>query len=164
MSINRHWIRLISGRSRPDPLARSVTSIERRSAADKNRAATNIEFHRPIIVNIAQAFRFAGCCCSAGWLAKSGVDGVLHGLRLGWGTFTGDSITGSLVTAVCLSRVDAYMLSSFRSPGQNTSSVLLIPLLAGGGSTIVCLFLMHDDDRAFREWPFPLDTLRAPYC
>ena len=32
--------------------------------------------------------------------------------------------------------------------------ILPLPLLAGGCSMIVCLFLMRDDSLVYREWPF----------
>ena len=65
--------------------------------------------------------------------------------------------------AVFLSRADAYLLTSLRSLGQQLK-LLPIPLLAGGGSMIVCLFLMRHDSLIFREWPFLWLLLSAISC
>jgi Undecaprenyl-phosphate glucose phosphotransferase len=61
--------------------------------------------------------------------------------------------TAAFVVAVFLSRADAYLLTSLRSLGQQLK-LLPIPLLAGAGSMMVCLFLMRHDGLVFRQWPF----------
>ena len=61
--------------------------------------------------------------------------------------------TAAFVVAVFLFRADAYLLTSLRSLGKQLK-LLPMPLLAGAGSMMVCLFLMRDDGLVFREWPF----------
>jgi polysaccharide biosynthesis protein PslA len=66
------------------------------------------------------------------------------------------TLAGSLVTARLLARAGAYNLSLLCSLGKQLRS-LLMPLLVGGGSMIVCLFLMRDDGR----WPLLWLSLSA---
>jgi Undecaprenyl-phosphate glucose phosphotransferase len=61
--------------------------------------------------------------------------------------------TAAFVVAVFLSRGNAYLLTSLRSLRQQLK-LLPIPLLAGAGSMMVCLFLMSHDGLVFRQWPF----------
>jgi Undecaprenyl-phosphate glucose phosphotransferase len=63
------------------------------------------------------------------------------------------ALVGGVVATFFLSRANAYELRSLCPPGKPLQ-ILPLPLLAGGGSMIVCLFLMRDDSLVFREWPF----------
>jgi Undecaprenyl-phosphate glucose phosphotransferase len=132
-----------------DP-ATSVPSMERRSPArtrsrgDKNRMSPSV------IVNIVQTsdlllLLFCG-------LLSTSVLTPLHGLRFDGSLFL-ITATASFVTAAFLARAHAYLLSSLCSLGKQLK-LLPVPLLAGCGSMIVCLFLMRDDNLSFREWPF----------
>ena len=76
----------------------------------------------------------------------------LLGLRSGGSLFLA-TVTASFVAAAFLSRADAYLLSSLCSLGKQLK-LLPMPLLAGAGSMIACLFFLRDDGPVFREWPF----------
>jgi Undecaprenyl-phosphate glucose phosphotransferase len=69
------------------------------------------------------------------------------------GSFFLATVVGSVVAAVLLSRADAYQLRSLCLLGKQLQ-ILPLPLLVGGGTMIVSLFLMGNDNRVFREWPF----------
>jgi polysaccharide biosynthesis protein PslA len=99
------------------------------------------------MVQASDLFQLLFC----GLLAKS-VLTPLRGLHADGSLFLA-TITASLVTAVFLSRAHAYRLSSLCSLGKQLKA-LPVPLLAGGGSMIVCLFLMRDEGLVFRHWPF----------
>src|SRR5271168_4118307 len=118
--------------------------VRRGSRGDKHRVSP------AIIVNMVQASDLLLLLLS-GWLASSMLT-ALRPLDAG-GPLLLATVSGGLVAAVFLSRGGAYELFSLRSLGGQLK-LLPLPLLAGGGSIIVCLFLMRDDALAFREWPF----------
>jgi Undecaprenyl-phosphate glucose phosphotransferase len=103
-----------------------------------------------VIVNIVQASDALLLLCS-GVLAK-GMLAPFHGPPSNGSVFLA-TLAGTVVTAVVLSRANAYLLHSLRSLGRQLP-LLPLPLLLGAGSAIVCLFLMRDDGRFFRAWPF----------
>jgi Undecaprenyl-phosphate glucose phosphotransferase len=131
------------------PAATSATSMERRSPARQASRGDKRRMRPAIIVHIVQAsdlvlLFFSGLLAKVMltppyWLRSDG--------SLVLGTFV-----GAVVAAVFLSRANAYQLRSLSPPGKPLQS-LPLPLLAGAGSMIVCLFLMHDDGLVFREWP-----------
>jgi Undecaprenyl-phosphate glucose phosphotransferase len=123
---------------------------ERRSPARHGSRGDKYRISPSVIVSMVQAsdlFQLLFC----GLLAKS-VLTPLRGLHADGSLFLA-TITASLVTAVFLSRAHAYRLSSLCSLGKQLKA-LPVPLLAGGGSMIVCLFLMRDEGLVFRHWPF----------
>ena len=103
-----------------------------------------------VIVNIVQASDFLLLLLCG--LLGSSVLTPLHGLRFDGGLFL-STATASFVTAAFLARAHAYSLSTLCSLGKQLK-LLAVPLFAGCGSMIVCLFLMRDDSLFFREWPF----------
>jgi Undecaprenyl-phosphate glucose phosphotransferase len=126
------------------------TRGERRSPARRGSRGDKYRMSPSVIVNIVQASDLC-LLLICGLLAQS----VLIPLR-GFhadGSLLLATITASLVTAAFLSRADAYLLSSLCSLGKQLKA-LPVPLLAGGGSMIVCLFLMRDEGLVFRQWPF----------
>ena len=120
------------------------SSVRRGSRGDRNRISP------AIIVNVVQASDLLLLLLS-GWLASSMLAG-LRSLDAG-GPLLLATATGGVIAAVFLSRGRAYELFSLRSLGGQLK-LLPLPLLAGGGSIIVCLFLMREDGLVFREWPF----------
>jgi polysaccharide biosynthesis protein PslA len=126
------------------------TRGERRSPARRGSRGDKYRMSPAVIVSLVQAsdfFLFLIC----GLLARS-VLTPPRGLHADGSLFLA-TITASLVTAVFLSRTNAYLLSSLCLLSKQLKA-LPVPLLAGGGSMIVCLFLMRDDGLAFRQWPF----------
>jgi Undecaprenyl-phosphate glucose phosphotransferase len=103
-----------------------------------------------VIVNIVQASDLF-LLLTSGLLARILLR-PLRGLHADGSLFLA-TITASLVTTVFLSRAHAYRLSSLCSLGKQLKA-LLVPLLTGGASMIVCLFLTRDESLVFREWPF----------
>ena len=90
-----------------------------------------------VIVNIVQGSDlFLLLLC--GFLVKSLLT-PLRTTRLDGPLFLATAL-GSFVAVVFLSRAGAYLLGSLGSLGEQLR-VLPMPLLAGGGSMIVCLFL-----------------------
>jgi Undecaprenyl-phosphate glucose phosphotransferase len=127
-----------------------TTSIERRSPARQTSRGDKRRIGLPVIMHIVQASDVLLLLFS-GLLAKVMLTQP-HWLRSD-GSLVLATFAGSVVAAVFLSRATAYQLHSLCSPGKPIQ-ILLLPLLAGGGSVIVCLFLMRDDSLVFREWPF----------
>src|SRR6202453_435191 len=135
-----------------DPPAQhtSSSSQERRSPVRRGSRGDKLRISAAVIVNIVQASDLL-LLLFCGWLARSmltaspaaHVDGSLFLA----------TVTGSFVGAVCLFRAGAYLLTSLRSLGTQLK-LLPLPLVAGGGSMMVCLFLMRNDDLVYREWPF----------
>ena len=113
-----------------------------------------------VIVNIVQAsdlllLLFCG-------LLSTSVLTPLRGLRFEGSLFL-ITATASFVTAAFLARAHAYLLSSLCSLGKQLK-LLPVPLLAGCGSMIVCLFLMRDDSLFVSRMAFSLAMSRAPSC
>ena len=133
-----------------------VTSIERRlparrgSRGDKNRLSPSV------IINVVQTSDLLLLMLSG--LLSWAILNQLHAMHAG--SLFVACITGSLVAMLLLARGNSYLLSSLRFPGKQ---LLLFPgpLLAGGCSAIVCLFLIHKDDLSFREWPLLWIVLSA---
>jgi Undecaprenyl-phosphate glucose phosphotransferase len=125
-------------------------SMERRSPArlgsrgDKHRISPSVVVN---IVQVTDSLLLLFC----GLLARSMLT-TLEGLHSDGSLFLATA-TAAFVVAVFLSRADAYLLTSLRSLGQQLK-LLPIPLLAGAGSMMVCLFLMRHDGLVFRQWPF----------
>ena len=125
-------------------------SMERRSPArlgsrgDKHRISPSVVVN---IVQVTDSLLLLFC----GLVARSMLTplGDLHSD----GSLFLATATAAFVVAVFLSRADAYLLTSLRSLGQQLK-LLPIPLLAGAGSMMVCLFLMSHDGLVFRQWPF----------
>ncbi len=138
-----------SAQQQPDS-ATSVPSMERRSPARKRSRGDKNRMSLSVIVNIVQAadlllLLFCG-------LPSFSVLTPRHGLRFDGSLFL-VTATASCVTTAFLVRAHTYLLSSLCSLGKQLK-LLPVPLLAGCGSMIVCLFLMRDDNLSFREWPF----------
>ena len=104
----------------------------------------------PVIMNIVQASDLLLLLCS-GVLAKA-ILSSLHEPLFDKSLFLA-TIAGSVVTAVFLTRADAYPPHSLRSLGKQLQ-LLPLPLLLGAGSAMACLFLMRDEGKVFRQWPF----------
>jgi polysaccharide biosynthesis protein PslA len=126
------------------------TSMERRSPARLGSRGDKHRISPSVVVNIVQVTDSL-LVLFCGLLARSMLT-PLGGLHSD-GPFFLATATAAFVVAVFLSRGDAYLLTSLRSLGQQLK-VLPIPLLAGAGSMMVCLFLMSHDDLVFRQWPF----------
>ncbi len=127
----------------------SVTSTERRSPSRRGSRGDKHRMSPSVIVNIVQASDVL-LLLFCGLLAKSMLP-PLGGLRSDGSLFLATT-TGSFVAAVFLARANGYLLKSLLSLGRQLQ-LLPIPLLAGGASMIVCLFLMSDDGLVFRQWP-----------
>ena len=117
---------------------------------DEDLVETNIRMSPSVIVNIVQAsdlllLLFCG-------LLTSSMLAPPHALRPDGSLFFA-TITGSLVAGAFFSRAGAYLLPSLCSLGKQLK-LMPIPLLAGVGSMIVCLFLTRDDGLVPRRWPF----------
>jgi Undecaprenyl-phosphate glucose phosphotransferase len=123
---------------------------ERRSPGRRGSRGDKHRLSAQVIVSIVQASDFL-CLLLAGWLAMS-VTSPLRGLRAEGSLFLA-TFTGSVVAAVFLSRAHTYQLTSLRSLGKQMQ-LLLMPLLGGGCSMMVCLFLMRKVGPGFRRWPF----------
>jgi polysaccharide biosynthesis protein PslA len=125
-------------------------SMERRSPArlgsrgDKHRISPSVVVN---IVQVTDSLLLLFC----GLLARSMLT-PLGGLHSDGSLFLATA-TAAFVVAVFLSRGNAYLLTSLRSLRQQLK-LLPIPLLAGAGSMMVCLFLMSHDGLVFRQWPF----------
>jgi Undecaprenyl-phosphate glucose phosphotransferase len=131
------------------PAATSATSMERRSPARQASRGDKRRIRPAIIVHIVQASDLVLLFFS-GLLAKVMLTPP-HWLRSD-GSLVLGTFVGGVVAAVFLSRANAYQLRSLCPPGKPLR-ILPLPLLAGAGSMIVCLFLMRDDGLVFREWP-----------
>jgi Undecaprenyl-phosphate glucose phosphotransferase len=103
-----------------------------------------------VIVSTIQAFDLLWLLF-AGLLARS-MPSPLHGLRAAGSLFLA-TLTGSFVAAVFLSRVHAYQLTSLRSLVKQMQ-LLPLPLLGGGCSMMVFLFLMREVGPGFQRFPF----------
>jgi Undecaprenyl-phosphate glucose phosphotransferase len=132
------------------PTDTSATSIERRSPARQGSRGDKRRIPSAVVMHIVQASDVLLLLVS-GLLAK-GILTPLHWLRFD-GSLILATFVGSVVATVFLSRADAYQLRSLCPPGKPLQ-ILPLPLLVGGGSMIVCLFLMRDASLVFREWPF----------
>jgi polysaccharide biosynthesis protein PslA len=134
-----------------DPLAQlaSSTSRERRSPGRRGSRGDKHRMSAAVILNIVQASDLL-LLLFCGWLARS-ILTDLSALHVDGSLFLA-TVTGSFVGAVCLFRAGAYRLTSLRSLGTQLK-LLPLPLLAGGGSLMACLFLMRNDV-VYREWPF----------
>jgi polysaccharide biosynthesis protein PslA len=126
------------------------TRGERRSPARRGSRGDKYRISSSVIVNMVQASDLFLLLIS-GLLARS-VLTPLRDLHADGSLFLA-TITASLVTTVFLFRVNAYRLSSLCSLGKQLKA-LPVPLLAGGASMIVCLFLTRDESLVFRQWPF----------
>jgi Undecaprenyl-phosphate glucose phosphotransferase len=115
-----------------------------RSRGDKHRMSSLI------IVKVVQASDLAWLLF-AGLLARS-IPSPLSGQRVDGYLFLA-TLTGSFVAAVFLSRAKAYQVTSLSSLGKQME-ILLMPLLGGGCSMMVCLFLMREDGPGMRRFPF----------
>jgi Undecaprenyl-phosphate glucose phosphotransferase len=132
------------------PADASATSIERRSPARQGSRGDKPRMSPAVIIRIVQAFDLFFLLFS-GLLAKSELT-PRYGLRFDGALFLA-TVVGSVVAIVFLSRGGTYHLPSL-SPLGKSLQILALPLLAGAGSMIVCLFLMRDDNVVFRESPF----------
>jgi polysaccharide biosynthesis protein PslA len=132
----------------PSP-APSVTSMERRSPARRASRGDKYRMSPAVIVNLVQV-------CDLLLLLFSGLPARAMFMSLGFyagGSLLLATVAASFVSAAFLSRADAYRLSSLCSLGKELK-LLPLPLLAGAGSMIACLFFLRDDSPAFRAWPF----------
>jgi polysaccharide biosynthesis protein PslA len=133
------------------PADTSAPWIERRSPARQGSRGDKRRMRPSVIVRMVQASDLLLLLFS-GLLAKSMLLTPLHWLRFD-GSLLLVTFVGSVVTTVFFSRAGAYHLRSLCPPGKPLR-ILPLPLLVGGGSMIVCLFLMRDASLVFREWPF----------
>jgi polysaccharide biosynthesis protein PslA len=127
----------------PHPTERR-SPARQRSRGDKHRLSSSV------IVSIVKASDLVWLLF-AGLLATS-MPSLLRGLQAD-GSLLLATLTGSCVAAVFLSRANAYQLISLGSLGKQLQ-LLPMPLLGGGCSMMVCLFLMREDGPGFRRWPF----------
>jgi polysaccharide biosynthesis protein PslA len=132
------------------PGGNSATSTERRSPARQGSRGDKRRISPAVIVRIVQASDLLLLLFS-GLLVKS-VLTPRYGPRSDGALFLA-IIVGSVVATVFLSRAGGYQLHSL-SPLAKSLWVLALPLLVGGGSIIVCLFLTRDASIMFRESPF----------
>ncbi len=132
------------------PVDTSATSIERRSPARQASRGDKRRVRPAIIMHIVQVSDLMLLLLS-GLLTKVMLTSP-HWLRSD-GSQVLATFVGSVVTSIFLSRANAYQLRSFCPPAKPLQ-ILPLPLLFGGGSIIVCLFLMRDDSLVFRKWPF----------
>ena len=142
----------------PAPARHLPASIERRSPARQGSRGDKRRMSPAVIVRIVQAFDLLLLLFSGG-LAKSMLT-PLH-----WPPPMAHLFSrhvGSVVATVFLSRAGAYQLR-LPFPLGKSLQILPLPMLVGGGSMIVCLFLMGDGSLVFRESAFPLAILqRSP--
>jgi polysaccharide biosynthesis protein PslA len=124
--------------------------MERRSPARLGSRGDKHKISPSVVVNIVQVTDSL-LLLFCGLLARSMLT-PLGGLHSDGSLFLANA-TAAFVVAVFLFRVDAYLLTSLRSWGHQLK-LLPIPLLAGAGSMMVCLFLMRHDGLVFRQWPF----------
>ena len=132
------------------PAETPATSIERRSPARQGSRGDKRRMSPAVIVHIVQASDLLLLLFS-GVLAKSMLTPV-HWLASD-GSLVLATCLGSVVATVFLSRAGAYRLR-FLYPLGKSLQILPLPILVGGGSMIVCLFLMGDGSLVFRESPF----------
>jgi Undecaprenyl-phosphate glucose phosphotransferase len=135
------------------PIDFSTTSIERRAPRRQGSRGDKSRLSWSVIVSIFRAcdllLLFAsGKIAVAILSAVHTPDGPLRN-----GPLFVATLAGSGVAAGCLDRANGYVLSALSSLTKQLQ-LLLLPLLLGGGSAIVCLFLMQDDGKVPREWPF----------
>ena len=144
------------------PADTSATSIERRSPGRQGSRGDKRRISPAVIVRIVQASDLLLLLFS-GLLAKS-VLTPLYWLRSD-GALVLATLVGSVVATVFLSRAGTYQLRSLSSLGKSLW-ILALPLLVGGGSMIVCLFLMRDAGIVFQGIALPLAIVqRSPaYC
>jgi polysaccharide biosynthesis protein PslA len=128
----------------------TAVPTERRSPTRRASRGDKYRISPSVIVNLVQASDLL-LLLLCGLLARS-ILAPLRGLSSDGSLFLATA-TATLVAAVFLSRSDAYRLNSLCSLGRQLR-LLPIPLLAGGASMIVCLFLMSREGLGFREWPF----------
>jgi polysaccharide biosynthesis protein PslA len=132
------------------PTAPPATSLERRSPARQGSRGDKRRMSPAVIVHIVQASDLLLLLFS-GLLAKRMLT-PLHWLASD-GSLLLATCVGSVVATVFLSRAGAYQLRTLCPLGKSLQ-ILPQPMLAGGGSMIVCLFLMRDGSLVFRELPF----------
>ena len=125
-------------------------STERRSPARRGSRGDKFRMSPSVIVNIVQAsdlllMLFCG-------LLTSSMLAPPHAQRPDGSLFFA-TVTGSLVAGAFFPRAGAYLLPSLCSLSKQLK-LMPIPLLAGVGSMIVCLFLTRDDGLVPRRWPF----------
>ena len=125
-------------------------STERRSPARRGSRGDKFRMSPSVIVNIVQAsdlllMLFCG-------LLTSSMLAPPHAQRPDGSLFFA-TVTGSLVAGAFFSRAGAYQLASLCSLSKQLK-LMPIPLLAGVGSMIVCLFLTRNDGLVPRRWPF----------
>jgi Undecaprenyl-phosphate glucose phosphotransferase len=133
-----------------NPADTSATSIERRSPARQASRGDKRRIAPAVIMHLVQASDVLLLWFS-GFLAKVMLTPP-HWLRSD-GSLVLATFVGSVVAAVFLARANAYHLRSLCPPGKPLQ-MLPLPLLAGIGSIIVCLFLLREDGPVFLEWPF----------
>ena len=126
------------------------TSMERRSPTRRGSRGDKHRMLPAVIVNIVQGCDLLLLLCS-GVAAAINVNFAL-GLPRPAAHFSA-TVTASFVSAAFLSRADTYLLSSLCSLSKQLK-LLSLPLLAGAGSMIACLFFLRDDGPVFRAWPF----------
>jgi Undecaprenyl-phosphate glucose phosphotransferase len=132
------------------PAETPATPIERRSPARQGSRGDKGRMSPAVIVRIVQAsdlllLLFSGVLAKSmltprPWLASDG-------------SLVLATCLGSVVATVFLSRAGAYRLRLLYPLGKSLQ-ILPLPMLVGGGSMIVCLFLMGDGSLGFRESPF----------
>jgi Undecaprenyl-phosphate glucose phosphotransferase len=135
---------------RRPPQEPAAISTERRSPARQRSRGDKHRMSSPVIVSIVQASDLVWLLF-AGLLARDVVS-PLRGPRAN-GSLVLSALTGSLVAAAFLSRANAYQLTSLVSLGKQIQ-LLSMPVLGGGCSMMVCLFLMRADGPGYRRWPF----------
>jgi Undecaprenyl-phosphate glucose phosphotransferase len=131
---------------------KSATPIDRRSSTRSGSRGDKYRLSAPMIMNIVQASDLV-LLLAGGLLSK-----VL--LSLAYGSFSLfdkslllATVAGSVLTSVFLTRAEAYAPHTLRSAGSQLE-LMALPLLFGGASEIVCLFMMNHNGPTLRQWPF----------
>jgi Undecaprenyl-phosphate glucose phosphotransferase len=131
---------------------KSAAPIDRRSSTRSGSRGDKYRLSSPMIMNIVQALDLV-LMLAGGLLSK-----VL--LSLAYGSFSLfdkslllATIAGSVLASVFLTRSEAYVPHILRSVGTQLE-LMVLPLLVGGASEIVCLFMMNHNGLPLRQWPF----------
>jgi polysaccharide biosynthesis protein PslA len=132
------------------PLTSSTTSIERRAPGRRGSRGAKLRLSPLVLVSIVRGSDLLLLLCS-GAITRT-ILASIHG-PLRTGPLFVATVAGSAVAAGCFARAGVYGLPTLSSLTKQLR-LLLLPLLLGAGSSIVCLFLMQDDGAVFREWPF----------
>jgi polysaccharide biosynthesis protein PslA len=142
--------RMISAEPATSSANSPANPIERRSQARRLSRGDTGRLSPLVIVDVVRASDLL-LLLVAGPFARL----ALRSLRAPWsdGQLLLATISGSVLTTFLLVRAHVYVLQSLCSVFTQLR-LFAVPLLAGTGTLMVCLFLMGDEALPFREWPF----------